>query len=77
MQAVISVGDRTTYEVHIAPLATEKTKKNSINEYYAVLGPKPTTVQEWQAGKKFTHTYGDGSLVAIEKAIQAIRGTEV
>lgn len=50
------------------------TRPDSINTYQAVLGRKPELADEWfsEASVEFTHRYGDGALVCVQKAIEAL-----
>lgn len=49
------------------------TKPDDINIYRAVLGEQPTSYQEWlDRGAEFTHRYGDGAEICVQKGITAI-----
>lgn len=49
------------------------TKADDVNTYLVVNGARPTTLEEWHDyGVEFQHRYGDGALVCLRKALQAI-----
>lgn len=49
------------------------TSPDDVNTYLAVLGPRPTSVEDWQErGTEFTHRYGDMALICVQKAIEAL-----
>lgn len=48
------------------------TDPEDINTYKAVLGARPTTVEEWLDGETFEHRYGDMALVCVQKALNAL-----
>ena len=50
---------------------------NNENTYLVVNGPLPRTQEDWtNGGIQFNHRYGDGALVCIRKAIQALEESD-
>lgn len=46
---------------------------DDINTYRAVLGEQPLRYDDWfESGVEFTHRYGDGAEVCVQKAIEAL-----
>lgn len=45
---------------------------NDINTYRAVMGEYPKSYEDWMKGAEFTHRYGDGAEVCVQKAIEAL-----
>lgn len=53
------------------------TRPDDINTYLVVIGERPTTLEYWKdCGTEFTHRYGDGALVCLRKALEAIENKE-
>jgi len=85
IQVYIEVNGRNVETVHIGRVKGEATR-DSVNVYSAVVkygfvgtlnsGRKYTadtpSNQEWDAGVKFEHRYGDGIEVCVQKALEAL-----
>lgn len=58
--------------LHIGRIAGG-TDPNDENTYLVVNGPLPRSTEGWtNGGIQFNHRYGDGALVCVRKAIQAL-----
>lgn len=71
LHARIYINDTEIETLHIGR-TKGGTKPDSINSYLAVLGDRPQTADDWFAGVDFTHRYGDGALICVQKAIEAL-----
>lgn len=71
LHAKIYINERLIDEIHIGRMSGGSTAPDAINTYKAVIGEVPTSTQEWMEGTEFTHRYGDGALVCVQKAIEA------
>lgn len=67
----IRVNANLISKVHIGRVSGG-TSPDDINTYRAVLGENPKTYDDWMAGVEFTHRYGDGAEVCVQKALAAI-----
>ncbi len=68
----IRVNANLISRIHIGRLEGS-TDPDSINEYVAVIGKEPLRLSDWlEVGVKFTHRYGDGAEVCVQKAIVAL-----
>jgi hypothetical protein len=49
------------------------TDADDVNIYVACLGPEPLRVDDWiERGVKYEHRYGDGALVCVRRALDAL-----
>lgn len=70
LHARIYINDREIEQVHIGRIEGDE-NPDTINTYQVIVGDEPTSTDEWMGGTTFTHRYGDGALVCIQKAIEA------
>lgn len=50
------------------------TDEDDVNTYVACLGDEPLRVDDWvERGVKYEHRYGDGALVCVRKALDALK----
>lgn len=73
----IRANEQVVQQLHIARLGNKLHRTvGVVNHYAAVLGTEPTTYAEWEAGTHFTHTYGEGVEVLVQRALNAIEAVE-
>lgn len=73
----IRANEQVVQHLHIARLGNKLHRTvGTVNRYAAVLGAEPVTYAEWEAGIHFTHTYGDGVEVLVQRALNAIEAVE-
>jgi len=49
------------------------TDADDVNTYIACLGPEPVGLDNWKSiGVEYKHRYGDGALVCVRKALDAL-----
>lgn len=69
----IRVNDDTPIRLHIGrvdPLRPDRTEY----EYLVVEAYEPDRMVPWGEGVRFEHTYDDGLLVCVQKALEALNG---
>lgn len=71
LHAKIYINDRLIDEVHIGRMSGGSMSPDAVNTYKVVVGEVPTSTEEWLEGEEFTHRYGDGALVCVQKGITA------
>lgn len=68
----IAVNDFPIESLHIGRIKGG-TDPDDVNTYLVVSGDQPITLKGWhEYGVEFEHRYGDGALVCLRKALQAI-----
>jgi hypothetical protein len=68
----IRVNANLISRIHIGRISGG-TSPDDINTYRAVLGEEPKRYEDWfESGTEFTHRYGDGAEVCVQKAIEAL-----
>lgn len=81
----IRINTHLIKRVHVARMTKNGMQPGSVNEYAVVVKPAPPTTGymakyadegptwlEWEEGVRFTHTYGDGVLTLLQKALAAL-----
>lgn len=72
----ILINDRVLDTLHIGRLEGGM-DPDDLNTYCAVLGEEPVGLHSWlDRGVTYLHTYGDGALVCVRKALEAIEKKE-
>lgn len=72
LHVTIKVNQETVETLHIGRIEGG-VGTDDINTYLAVLGEEPLRLDDWQKrGTEYTHRYGDGALVCVKKALEAI-----
>jgi hypothetical protein len=71
LHVTININRHTIETLHIGRLSGG-TKPNDMNTYAAVLGERPYWVEDWERGVQYEHRYGDGALVCVKKALEAL-----
>lgn len=68
----VSVNEHHIESLHIGRIAGG-TSPDDVNTYLVVHGDRPITLDEWRNnGVEFNHRYGDGALVCLRRALDAI-----
>lgn len=68
----IRVNANLISRIHIGRMEGS-TDADSQNTYMAVLGNEPVRYEDWTTrGVEFTHRYGDGAEICVQKAITAL-----
>lgn len=75
LHVTIKINHTTIENLHIARL-TGGTDADDVNTYTAVLGDPPYSIDQWFEGVEYQHRYGDGALVCVRKALEAIEKSE-
>lgn len=71
----IRINDSLVRTLHIGRATNNPSDimSDSVNTYFAVLGSKPTSYENWvERGIEFEHRYGDPIEVCVQKALDAI-----
>lgn len=72
----IRVNSNLISKVHIGRLEGS-TDPDSVNTYVAVMGNEPLRMDDWlDRGVQFTHRYGDGAEVCVQKALAALNNKD-
>jgi hypothetical protein len=72
LHVTIKVNDDLITDVHIGRIEGGANPKD-INKYVVVAGEEPLHIDTWlELGKQFDHRYGDGALVCVAKALEAL-----
>lgn len=74
----IHVNEKQITQIHIARVNGGMDREAGKEHGYVVLEQPnpPATDKEWDEGIPFTHTYGDGLLVCVEKALHALNNSQ-
>lgn len=68
----IDINEYSLEKLHIGRLKGG-THPDDINTYLVVVGEEPLKLEDWKKhGVEYTHRYGDGALVCLRKALQAL-----
>lgn len=67
----IRINEHLISQVHIGRISGG-TRPDDINTYRAVFGERPSKVEHWMAGAEYTHRYGDGAEICVQKAFNAL-----
>lgn len=70
----IKINDKLLGQVHITRVEGG-TGLDDVNRYLAVDGDYPKRLEDWHIdGIPFVHRYGDGAVVCVQKALEALYG---
>jgi hypothetical protein len=75
LHVTIKINRETLETLHIGRIKGG-THPNDLNSYLVVVGEEPLGLSEWESsGVEYKHRYGDGALVCVRKAIEALELT--
>jgi len=78
IHVTIKVNDREVKTLHIARVEGGLDREAGKEHGYRVLEQKnePQNEGDWDAGVPFTHVYGDGLTVCVQKALESLNSVE-
>lgn len=76
LHVTVKINRETLETLHIGRIEGG-TEPDDINKYLVVVGEEPLRMDAWEKyGVAYEHRYGDGALVCVRKALDALEGTE-
>ena len=76
LHVTIKINRETLETLHIGRMEGT-TEPDNINTYLVVAGGEPLSFDNWKDyGVEYTHRYGDGALVCLRKALDALEADE-
>jgi hypothetical protein len=72
LHVTIKINRETLETLHIGRIKGG-TRPNDLNSYLVIVGEEPLGLSEWESGGvEYSHRYGDGALVCVRKALEAL-----
>lgn len=76
LHVTININREVLETLHIGRIEGGE-KPDDINKYLVVVGEKPWMPDAWKMyGVEYEHRYGDGALVCVRKALDALENNE-
>ena len=74
LHVTVKINRETIETLHIGRIEGG-TGPDDINKYLVVVGEEPLRMDTWEEyGVAYKHRYGDGALVCVRKALDALEG---